>query len=333
MGDICLSNPRDDSQQSLCTGQVGVLYAKSLQKIVLKVACANGALECSAPTVLCDSLCRPSRFTPFPRSCHSPKHESCILFVIVLLYASSFDSCSSCSAARFVIWLAISGPTTCSLVWSPRVCGPWMRQRTGAWAPLCIVSRLLSHGAATTWKPEKTSHFVSKLLSKFNTVGWSKTTNCIFLSGCVRLHAVPFFSLSNWETGASEMRDRARDWSEQGARLCLSLAPVSQLLWTSKERHCVQSMVAYERGRGNYAILFGAWMNMNSFIQESCKITETRKPQSLWGPWSGHVAPVGVLEHPTLIRCFRLDSFQFERPNPRRRVRLVQPGGFGRHDV
>ena len=29
---------------------------------------------------------------------------------------------------------------------------------------------------------------------------------------------VPFFSLGNWETGASEMRDRARDWSEQGRR-------------------------------------------------------------------------------------------------------------------
>ena len=33
-----------------------------------------------------------------------------------------------------------------------------------------------------------------------------------------RLHAVPFFSLTDWETGASEMRDRARDWSETAAR-------------------------------------------------------------------------------------------------------------------
>ena len=33
-----------------------------------------------------------------------------------------------------------------------------------------------------------------------------------------KLDAVPFFSLCNWETGASEMRDRARDWSEQGRR-------------------------------------------------------------------------------------------------------------------
>ena len=33
-----------------------------------------------------------------------------------------------------------------------------------------------------------------------------------------RLHAVPFFSLSNWETGASEVGDRARDWSERGRR-------------------------------------------------------------------------------------------------------------------
>ena len=30
---------------------------------------------------------------------------------------------------------------------------------------------------------------------------------------CRILHAVPFFSLGSWETGASEMRDRARDWS------------------------------------------------------------------------------------------------------------------------
>ena len=45
-----------------------------------------------------------------------------------------------------------------------------------------------------------------------------------------RLHAVPFFSLGNWETGASER-----------ARPCLSLAPVSQLLWTRKESDCVQS--------------------------------------------------------------------------------------------
>ena len=44
-----------------------------------------------------------------------------------------------------------------------------------------------------------------------------------------------FVRKSNWETGASEMHDRAWDWSE------LSLAPVSQLLWTRKERDCVQS--------------------------------------------------------------------------------------------
>ena len=66
-----------------------------------------------------------------------------------------------------------------------------------------------------------------------------------------RLHAVPFFSLSNWETGASEMHDRAWDWGEWGpssplsARLCLSLAPVSQLLWMRKERDCVQSKFCY----------------------------------------------------------------------------------------
>ena len=35
-----------------------------------------------------------------------------------------------------------------------------------------------------------------------------------------RRHAVPFFSLGNWETGASEMHDRARDWSERGRRPC-----------------------------------------------------------------------------------------------------------------
>ena len=46
-----------------------------------------------------------------------------------------------------------------------------------------------------------------------------------------RLHAVPFFSHSNWETGASEMHDRARDWSEQGRRP----RGVSQLPWTRKK--------------------------------------------------------------------------------------------------
>ena len=42
--------------------------------------------------------------------------------------------------------------------------------------------------------------------------------NMVVNSSECRLHAVPFFPLSNWETGASEMRDRARDWSEQGRR-------------------------------------------------------------------------------------------------------------------
>ena len=37
------------------------------------------------------------------------------------------------------------------------------------------------------------------------------------------------------------MRDRARDWSEHGRQPRLSLAPVCQLLWTRKERDCVQS--------------------------------------------------------------------------------------------
>ena len=65
------------------------------------------------------------------------------------------------------------------------------------------------------------------------------------------------------------MRDRAKDWSERGrwprgewgegsreeecfrpsspfsARLCLSLAPVSQLLWTRKEMDTVQSNLVY----------------------------------------------------------------------------------------
>ena len=34
----------------------------------------------------------------------------------------------------------------------------------------------------------------------------------------VGLHAVPFIFLSNWETGVSEMHDRARDWTERGRR-------------------------------------------------------------------------------------------------------------------
>ena len=53
----------------------------------------------------------------------------------------------------------------------------------------------------------------------------SLTTERLTLVATRDLHPVPLFSLSNWETGAR----------------CLSLAPVSQLLWTSKGRDCVQS--------------------------------------------------------------------------------------------
>ena len=46
----------------------------------------------------------------------------------------------------------------------------------------------------------------------------------VFDKSYIRLHAIPFFSLSNWETGASERHDRARDWSERGiARPSLSI--------------------------------------------------------------------------------------------------------------
>ena len=64
----------------------------------------------------------------------------------------------------------------------------------------------------------------------------------------------PFqFSLSNWETGASEKRNRARDWSEEGFVLPPPILPAAVPLarsslsitmeWTRKERGCVQSMV------------------------------------------------------------------------------------------
>ena len=75
-----------------------------------------------------------------------------------------------------------------------------------------------------------------------------------------------FFSLSNWETGANEMHGRARDWSGQGrrprgspfsARLCLSLVPVSQLLWTRKEGDCVQPKTNGSRGSYHQDILHG----------------------------------------------------------------------------
>ena len=54
---------------------------------------------------------------------------------------------------------------------------------------------------------------------------------------------------SNWETGASERHSRAENGEEPRslqarARSCISLAPVSQLLWTRKERDCVQSIAS-----------------------------------------------------------------------------------------
>ena len=68
------------------------------------------------------------------------------------------------------------------------------------------------------------------------------------------VHAVPFFSLSNWETAANEMHDHARDWSERGRqsrgewgrgkRICtavpLGRSSLSQLLWTRNEGDYVQ---------------------------------------------------------------------------------------------
>ena len=72
------------------------------------------------------------------------------------------------------------------------------------------------------------SHSPTSLLSAFT---WSSPESLLSESlmhnernkarecrGHCRLHAVPFFSLSNWETGDSEMRDRVRDWDEQGTR-------------------------------------------------------------------------------------------------------------------
>ena len=52
----------------------------------------------------------------------------------------------------------------------------------------------------------------------------------------IRLHAVPFFSLSNWETGASEMRDRARDWSEQGRPRGRASCSLQSLTYCGREK-------------------------------------------------------------------------------------------------
>ena len=71
-----------------------------------------------------------------------------------------------------------------------------------------------------------------------------------------RLHAVPFFSL---ETGASEMRDRARDW---GA--------VSQLLWTRKKKH---SRAYFE---------FSSILLWQSQERLTCFRTSSEKK---WTPW------------------------------------------------
>ena len=96
----------------------------------------------------------------------------------------------------------------------------WFLGHFSTWASSRLTLQIMSN-----WFPEPCSFC--------NTVQYTERTSC---SGCAywpRLHALPFFSLSNWETGASEI--------PFSARLCLSLAPVSQLLWTWKERDCVQS--------------------------------------------------------------------------------------------
>ena len=57
----------------------------------------------------------------------------------------------------------------------------------------------------------------SATYSSSTSSGWVRATE-LRRPGWHRLHAVPSFSLSNWETGASELRDRARGWSERGRR-------------------------------------------------------------------------------------------------------------------
>ena len=52
----------------------------------------------------------------------------------------------------------------------------------------------------------------------------------------IRLHTVPLFSLSNWETGASEMRDRARDWSEVNGSAAVPLARSSLSITVDEKR-------------------------------------------------------------------------------------------------
>ena len=62
--------------------------------------------------------------------------------------------------------------------------------------------------------------FCVRSLGRFSSrhVMGSKQRSCLDRRSYHRLHVVPFFSLCNWETGASDMRDRARDWSERGRR-------------------------------------------------------------------------------------------------------------------
>ena len=56
-------------------------------------------------------------------------------------------------------------------------------------------------------------------------------------------HGILLLLLMVIETGASEMRDHARDWSERGRRPrgFASRSLQSLLLWARKERDCVQS--------------------------------------------------------------------------------------------
>ena len=100
-----------------------------------------------------------------------------------------------------------------------------------------------------------------------------------------RLHAVPFFSLSNWETGASDMWNSARDWSER------DVEQRARLEWSP--RGCAsrspQSLNYYGREKKGPAC---SLLSMSSFQFQWCTRTDREPSGHLHCSWVSFIAEI-----------------------------------------
>ena len=63
--------------------------------------------------------------------------------------------------------------------------------------------------------------------------------------GYFRLHAVAFFSLSDWETGVSEMRETARETGVSELRAAVPIARTSQSITVDEERKGLRAVYGW----------------------------------------------------------------------------------------